>query len=140
MKQGDTITTKNGTQLIAVPYVSDCRPCSGCFFFKGDKGCVKKSKVENRNATCWDKNGNHLIFIIKDDQAMKTINNLTVTVTYTVGLGNIKVPKEVYDDLIKHYDNESWEVSEDSIAAEWLADNIKEKDAMDWSYEIDDLN
>lgn len=71
---------------------------------------------------------------------MKTIKNLTVTVTYTVGLGNIKVPKEVYDDLIEHYDNGSWEVLEDSIAAEWLADNIKEKDAMSWSYEIDNLS
>lgn len=71
---------------------------------------------------------------------MKTINNLTVTVTYTVGLGNIKVPEEVYDDLGKHYDSGSLEVPEDSVAAEWLADNIKEKDAMDWSYEIDDLS
>ena len=71
---------------------------------------------------------------------MKTINNLTVTVAYTVGLGNIKVPEEVYDDLTKHYNSGSWEVPEDSIAAEWLADNIKEKDATDWSYEIDYLS
>lgn len=71
---------------------------------------------------------------------MKTINNLTVTVTYTVGLGNIKVPEEVYDDLTKYYDDGLWEVPEDSVAAEWLADNIKEKDAMDLSYEIDDLS
>lgn len=140
MEQGDVITIKNGIQLIAVPCVKDGAPCAGCFFFKDNKECVMRSKVENRNIICWDKGGNHLIFTIKDDQAMKTINNLTVTVTYTVGLGNIKVPKEVYDDLIKHYDNESWEVPEDSIAAEWLADNIKEKDAMDWGYEIDDLN
>lgn len=71
---------------------------------------------------------------------MKTIKKLTVTVTYTVGLGNIEVPDEVYDDLAKHYDDNEWEVPEDSIAAEWLADNIKEKDAMSWSYEIDDLS
>lgn len=140
MKQGDTIITKDGIQLIAVPYISDCRSCSSCFFFKDDKGCVKKSKVENRNVPCWDKHGNHLIFVIKDDQAMKTINNLTVTVTYTVGLGNIKVPKEVYDDLIKYYDAGLREVPEDFIAAEWLADNIKERDAMDWRYKIDNLN
>lgn len=140
MKQGDIITIKNGIQLIAVPYVSGCRLCSSCFFFKDDKGCVKKSKVENRNVPCWDEHGNHLIFMIKDDQDMKIINNLTVTVTYTVGIGNIKVLKEVYNDLIKHYDAGLWEVPEDSIAAEWLADNIKEKDAMDWSYKIDDLN
>ena len=70
---------------------------------------------------------------------MKTIKNLTVTVTYTVGLEDIEVPEEVYDDLIENYDSGAWEVPEDSIAAGWLADNIIEKDAMRWSYEIDDL-
>lgn len=140
MKRGDIITTKDGKELIAVSCADDYEPCFDCFFFKGDKGCVKKSEVENRNIVCWDKDGNHLIFVIKDDQVMKTINNLTVTVTYTVGIGNIKVPKEEYNDLIKHYDAGLREVPEDSIAAKWLANNIKEKDAMDWSYEIDDLN
>lgn len=71
---------------------------------------------------------------------MKTINNLTITVTYSVKLRNVKVPDEVYDDLSKRYDNESWEVPEDSIASEWLVDNIREKDAMYWSCEIDDLS
>ena len=36
---------------------------------------------------------------------MKTIKNLTVTVTYTVGLEDIEVPEEVYDDLIENYDS-----------------------------------
>lgn len=71
---------------------------------------------------------------------MKNINNLTVTVTYTVGLGNIEVSKEVYDNLMEHYDNGSWEVPQDSIAAKWLENNIKEKDASNWSYEINDLS
>lgn len=70
---------------------------------------------------------------------MKTIKNLTVTVTYIVGLGNVEVSEEVYNDLTEHYENNVWEVPEDSIAAEWLADNIKEKDAMNWSYEINDF-
>gem|GEM_PF-1137603 len=42
-------------------------------------------------------------------------------------------------NLIENYDSGAWEVPEDSIAAGWLADNIIEKDAMSWSYEIDDL-
>lgn len=71
---------------------------------------------------------------------MKTIKNLTVTVTYTVGLGNIKASDEVYDNLMEHYDDRVWEVPEDSIAAEWLADNFREKDAMSWNYEIDNLS
>lgn len=70
---------------------------------------------------------------------MKTIKKLTITVTYTVGLDNVEVPDEVYDDLTKHYDDNVWSVPEDSIAAEWIADNIEEKDAMDRDYEINDL-
>lgn len=34
MKQGDTITTKDGTKLIAVPYADTDAPCNGCFFYK----------------------------------------------------------------------------------------------------------
>lgn len=71
---------------------------------------------------------------------MKTIKNLTISVKYTVGLGNVQVPEEVYDDLIKYYDAGVWEVPENSVAIEWFADNIREKDAMNWEYEIDDLS
>lgn len=136
MKQGDTITTKDGKELIAVPHISNAL-CTGCFFFDSKGTCTKKEKIEGKMIPCWDNNGKQLIF--EDKQIMKTINNLTVTVTYTVGIGNIKVPKEVYNDLMKHYDAWLKEVPEDSIAAEWLADNIKERDAMDWRYEIDNL-
>ena len=41
---------------------------------------------------------------------MKIIKNLTVTVAYTVKLENIKVPREVYENLIELYNNEFWEL------------------------------
>ena len=76
---------------------------------------------------------------------MKKIKNLTVKMTYRVGLGNVEVPDDVDDSLAKCYDeggdvpmpNESDEYSAE--ASEWLSDNIREADAMDWEYEIEDF-
>lgn len=77
---------------------------------------------------------------------MKTIKSLTIKVTYTVGLGNVEVPDEVYDALGECYDEGGYisEVStcttdKESIASEWLSDNIREADAMDWEYDIEDF-
>lgn len=35
---------------------------------------------------------------------MKTIKDLTIKVTYRVGLGNVKVPDQVYNALSECYD------------------------------------
>jgi len=78
---------------------------------------------------------------------MKTIGSIIVKVTYSVGIGNLKVSDKVYDALSKFYD-EGGEVlmpddciicgrKELAVAAEWLSDNITESDAMDWEYEIE---
>ena len=58
--------------------------------------------------------------------------------TYRVGLGNVEVPDDVYDSLAKCYD-EGGDVPMPKEASEWLADNIREADAMDWEYEIEDF-
>lgn len=71
---------------------------------------------------------------------MKTIKDITVKVTYTVGFSDVEVPDKVYNDLIKQFDENAFgEVPEDSIAFEWISDNIRENDAMEWEYEIEDL-
>ena len=61
---------------------------------------------------------------------------------FRVGLGNVEVPDEVYNELAKAYD-EGGDVPEwdDELenAKEWLSDNIREADAMEWEYEIDDF-
>ena len=73
---------------------------------------------------------------------MKNIKDLTIKVTYRVGLGNVEVPDEVYNEFAKAYD-EGGDVPEwdDELenAKEWLSDNIREADAMEWEYEIDDF-
>lgn len=77
---------------------------------------------------------------------MKTINELTVKVTYNVTLSDVEVSDEVYDALM--------EISEEggkapdrndpdndlTIGSDWLADNINEDDAHDWSHEIYEIN
>jgi hypothetical protein len=79
---------------------------------------------------------------------MKTIEDLTCEVTYTVGLGDLKVPDNVYRGLCEIFERghkislseESEGKSKDvTLAFEWLTDNIREHDAMDWGYEIQDL-
>ena len=42
---------------------------------------------------------------------MKKINNITVTVTYTVGLGNVEVSDNVYEGLTSQYKFDSDDTS-----------------------------
>lgn len=77
---------------------------------------------------------------------MSTIKKISVTVTYSVGLGNIKAPKNVINELIKAYDNDDVLDASDiktiqnySNAIDWLSDNIKERDCYDHNVEITEL-
>lgn len=70
------------------------------------------------------------------------IKELSVTVTYTACLGDIDVSEEIYKELIKAFEEGETINSgekEYANANDWLADNIQEKDAMNWEIEIDDL-
>lgn len=77
---------------------------------------------------------------------MKIIKDLKVKVAYTVGLGDVTVPDDVYDALSQFYD-EGGEVlmsdecyiqgrKELECASEWINNHIRESDAMDWEYEV----
>ena len=72
---------------------------------------------------------------------MKTIKNLYVKVTYTVGLGDVEVSDEVFEQLEQMADYgfsvEDCESSKYPEAFDWLSDNIRERDAMDWAYEVE---
>ena len=73
----------------------------------------------------------------------KKIKKLSVTITYTVSLGDLEnVPENVYEQLEKAYDNAHSVSPTDprmrySEAADWLSNNIRERDCMDWECEID---
>ncbi len=77
---------------------------------------------------------------------MKTIKELTVKVTYYVGLSDVEVSDELYEALLHMADR--GEISCDSAgsdeqidtAIEWLGDNIREDDACSWEYEITDID
>ncbi|MFC2482326.1 MAG: hypothetical protein ACFNS7_05845 [Capnocytophaga granulosa] len=71
---------------------------------------------------------------------MKVIKDLAVTVTYTVELGGVEVPDKVFEQLnnmakygisVGIEDSEKYEK-----AFEWLMNNIREDDAMEWEYEV----
>lgn len=75
---------------------------------------------------------------------MKNIKDLTVKVTYEVGLGDLEMPIEVYnqimeaekngDDIETMTGNRKYEE-----AAEWLSQNIQERDCMEWKAEVIDI-
>jgi Ran GTPase-activating protein (RanGAP) involved in mRNA processing and transport len=75
---------------------------------------------------------------------MKNIKDLTVKVTYVVGLGDLEMPIEVYDQLMEADENGD---DIDTMsgnrkyeeAAEWLSQNIRERDCMEWKAEVIEL-
>jgi hypothetical protein len=75
----------------------------------------------------------------------KRLTDLTVTVTYTVGLG-INVPEKVAKQLEEIYNSGITLTDEYNIlyrgyeeAFEWLKDNIRERDCWYWECTIDNL-
>ena len=88
----------------------------------------------------WDFNST---FNIKSIHRMKKIKDLTVTVTYTVGLHDVEVSEKVYDDLNALADKgrvncDLMNLDEQVCTGfEWLSDHIHESDACDWNYEVD---
>lgn len=76
---------------------------------------------------------------------MKRIKDLTVTVTYTVGLSDVEVNEKVFDALNALADRGSVHCDfagrdeQIGTAFEWLGDNINENDACGWEYEIEEM-
>lgn len=75
---------------------------------------------------------------------MVTIKDLTVKVTYRVGLGEVEMPEKVHQQLLEASEKgdeiEMGGISKYPDAYEWLSDNIRERDCMDWSVEIEDVS
>jgi hypothetical protein len=71
------------------------------------------------------------------------ITDLWVKVTYEVRLGDLEMPQEVFDEINEAIDRgrdiDTMSGNQDDDyqnASEWLTDNIKEKDCMEWKVEI----
>ncbi|MGF0098558.1 hypothetical protein ACQRD6_09485 [Prevotella sp. SGI.027] len=74
---------------------------------------------------------------------MTKIKDLTVTVTYTVGLHDVEVTENVYEALNALADRgrvncDFMDLGEQVCTGfEWLSDHIHESDTYDWNYEVD---
>lgn len=69
----------------------------------------------------------------------KTIENLKVTVTYTVEYGDVEVSDEVYEQLTSNREFSS-DDDDNSEAMSWMSDNVHEEDAMDWKFVVDEID
>ncbi|SHE57871.1 hypothetical protein [Dysgonomonas macrotermitis] len=78
---------------------------------------------------------------------MKTIKELTVKMTFRVGLENVEVSDVVFNGLNKieeqgNFSDDKMNISKDQemlTAWDWLGRNIDSNDAMDTEYEIEDF-
>lgn len=75
---------------------------------------------------------------------MVTIKDLTVKVTYRVGLSEAEMPEKVHQQLLESSENgdeiEMGGISKYPDAYEWLSENIHERDCMDWEAEIEEVS
>ena len=72
---------------------------------------------------------------------MKKITDLSVTVTYTVQLSDVDVPDAIFEILENNSEFSDSDTDMTKLdALEWLSENIKENDALSWSYEVDDFS
>jgi len=75
---------------------------------------------------------------------MKTVKDLTVKVTYRVGLGDVEMPQKVYDQIVEAAENgddiDPSGSRKYADAADWLSDNIRERDCMDCEAEIEEVS
>lgn len=74
---------------------------------------------------------------------MKNIKDLTVKVTYEVGLGDLEMPIDVYNE-IQEAEKKGNYINMNSLsypkAEQWLSQNIQERDCMEWKAEIIELS
>ena len=70
---------------------------------------------------------------------MKKVYNIRVKVEYVVEISDFEIPEELFDEM---EDLERIDMTSDALilgfpnVLDWLSENIKEKDAFEWSYEI----
>lgn len=71
----------------------------------------------------------------------RTLKDLNVKVTYSVGLSDVEVPEKVAQQLEQMADYGfsicDCEMSKYPDAFNWLSENISEEDALYWEYEVE---
>jgi hypothetical protein len=70
------------------------------------------------------------------------VEDLWVKVTYEVKLGDLEIPKDVYDEIEKASDEHrdiEMNYGRYPLAEDWLSSKINESDCMEWKCEVIDL-
>lgn len=71
----------------------------------------------------------------------KIKTNIEVKVTYTVSLGEVEIPQDVYGELMELYQqSEIIGIQDERKATEWLLCNVKQSDYVDWEIQINEIN
>ncbi len=75
---------------------------------------------------------------------MVKVKELTIEVTYRVGYGEVEMPENVYNQLVeaseKGHKLEMGRSDRYTEALNWLSNNIKEADSMDWEADVEEIS
>ena len=73
---------------------------------------------------------------------MINVKDISVKVTYTVTLGDVEMTEEEYAQLLEACENME-EIDGTGIkypeAVSWISAEIRERDAHEWSYEVNEI-
>ncbi len=76
----------------------------------------------------------------------KKIKKINVTITYSVGLGELSIPESIYNEIQRAHEEgvtldtyTTITLNKFPNAIDWMAENIKEKDCFRWECEIDEF-
>ena len=74
---------------------------------------------------------------------MKKVYNIRVKVEYVVEISDFEIPEELFDEM---EDLERIDMTSDALilgfpnVLDFLSENFREKDAFEWSYEIEEIS
>lgn len=80
-----------------------------------------------------------------ENMGTKKLKRLHITVNYSVGMEDVDIPEEIYEDLVGLYEMDVTELEANSSydienrVCGWLSENVRENDRLRLRYEIEEL-
>lgn len=80
-----------------------------------------------------------------ENMGTKKLKRLHITVNYSVGMEDVDIPEEIYEDLVGLYEMDVTELEANSKydienrVCGWLSENVRENDRSRLRYEIEEL-
>ncbi len=72
----------------------------------------------------------------------RIVDELEISVTYTVNLSEVEIPEDIYQELLESYEEGEFineDISSHSKTADWVKANILMEDRYEWIANVRDI-